>query len=78
MVLQPPPHAATAMLVHTDDLALPSCRASHVQAFAQSAPEPEQPRKPPGQIIRYSKEFLLQFMDVSCSCRDGKGFWLLM
>jgi hypothetical protein len=36
-----------------------------LQAFAQSAPEPEQPRKPPGQIIKYGKEFLLAFMDVS-------------
>jgi hypothetical protein len=50
-----------------------------VQAFAQSAPEPEQPRKPPGQIIKYGKEFLLAFMDVSARQLIGLlGFVSLM
>lgn len=42
------------------------------QAVANAVATADAPKKAPGQIIKYNKEFLLKFMDVSvlgiCSC----------
>jgi hypothetical protein len=40
-------------------------RAVQVIAQALVAEVEQTPRKPPGQIVKYDREFLLKFMDVS-------------
>lgn len=45
----------------------PEAACSSSQAFTAPivAEVDDKPKKPPGQIIRYNREFLLNFMDVS-------------
>lgn len=57
---------------------LTDMRPCSMQAAAVSTAAQEGPKKPPGEIIRYHRDFLLKFMDVSAGCcplqrRGGLG-----
>ena len=45
-------------------MSITMCVLSLPQAATPTVVAAEGPKKPPGQIIRYNKEFLLRFMEV--------------